>query len=166
MLWWVDLVSNLQMSASSAYCMNFWHFYANKVCLWSSWHDFIASIRIYLQLTERGHLWSTPHEQLCLAQWCCDCWKHFWNSCCGIAFCANIFLCLQYPETFVLLGHFISGNSQKSLEAKSREKCGCSMLTINFWVRNCLVENTLRAGALSCWRLQLLGQSSGLFLHT
>jgi hypothetical protein len=21
-----------------------------------------------------------------LAQWCCHCWKHLWNSCCGIAF--------------------------------------------------------------------------------
>jgi len=25
--------------------------------------------------------WSVVH----LAQQCCHCWKHFWNSCCGIA---------------------------------------------------------------------------------
>jgi len=31
-------------------------------------------------------LWAAMH----LAQWCCHCWKHFWNSCCGIAFSAIV----------------------------------------------------------------------------
>jgi len=44
------------------------------VWLWSSRNDFTASIPVYLQLTERGHLRRTPLEQLCT----------FWNSCCGI----------------------------------------------------------------------------------
>jgi len=32
------------------------------VWLWGSWNDFIARIPVYLQLTGRGCLWSTPLE--------------------------------------------------------------------------------------------------------
>jgi hypothetical protein len=49
-----------------------------------------------------------PWVAMPLAQQCCHCWEHFWNSCCGIAFSAIappfFFLgCLQYPEIFVPL---------------------------------------------------------------
>jgi hypothetical protein len=47
----------------------------------------------------------SPWAAMHLAQWCCHCWQHFWNSCCGMAFSVIItfFWCLQYPEIFILL---------------------------------------------------------------
>jgi hypothetical protein len=44
------------------------------------------------------------------------------------------FGCLQYTETSVLFkADFISGNSQKSVEAKSGEQGGCSISVIDFF---------------------------------
>jgi hypothetical protein len=66
----------------------------------------------------------SPSAAMHLAQWCCCCWKHFWNSCYGIAFSAfaTFSWCLQYPEIFFPFeADFIFGNSQKSLGAKSEE---------------------------------------------
>jgi len=36
-----------------------------EVWLWSYRNDFIAAISVHLQLIQRGHLPSTPLEQLC-----------------------------------------------------------------------------------------------------
>jgi hypothetical protein len=46
----------------------------------------------------------TPWVVLHFARWC-HCWKHLWNSCCGIAFSTVVrfFRCLHYPEIFVPL---------------------------------------------------------------
>jgi hypothetical protein len=58
---------------------------------------------------------------------------------------------------------FIFGNRKKSFGAISGEHYGHSISVIHFWARNCLKESALWDGALSWWRVQLLGQSSGLF---
>jgi hypothetical protein len=49
--------------------------------------------------------WAAMH----LVQRCCLCWKHFWNSCCGIAFSdvVTCFGCLQYYEISVPLRPFL-----------------------------------------------------------
>jgi hypothetical protein len=38
----------------------------------------------------------SPWAAMHLEQGCCHCWKHFWNSCCGIVFSAvvRLFLCI------------------------------------------------------------------------
>jgi len=36
-----------------------------EVWLWRSWNDFFCKMLVYLQLTERDHLQSTPLEKLC-----------------------------------------------------------------------------------------------------
>jgi hypothetical protein len=56
--------------------------------------------------------------------------------------------------------HFIFVNSGKSFRAKWGEQRGCSISIIDFWARNS------SAGASSWWRIETLGQSSGLFLWT
>jgi hypothetical protein len=81
----------------------------------------------------------------------------------------NIFqwLCniLEYSEIFVTLWQLIFGNSQKSFGTKSEDYGVCFISVIDFLVRNCLTESALWAGALSWWRIQSMGQSSGLFLR-
>jgi hypothetical protein len=79
----------------------------HEIWLWSSRNYFIASMTLYLELTERGCLWSTPLEQLCTEP-------------SDVATVGNIFgtlvkwlsvplspfffpVCLQYPELFILL---------------------------------------------------------------
>jgi hypothetical protein len=43
----------------------------------------------------------SPSVAMHLIWWCCHCWKHFWNFCCGIAFSAiTIFGHLHCPEIF------------------------------------------------------------------
>jgi hypothetical protein len=47
--------------------------------------------------SQKCSLWAAVH----FAQWCCHCWKHIWNTCCGIAFSAivtlffNVFIALK-----------------------------------------------------------------------
>jgi hypothetical protein len=78
----------------------------------------------------------------------------FWNSFqCRRHIVSGVF---KYPEIFVHLRQTIFGRSQKSFRVKSWD----------FWVRNCLTESALWAGALSWRRIQSLGQSSGLSLRT
>jgi len=104
-----------------------------------------------------------------LAQQCCHCLEHFWNSYCGIAVSViTFFLCLQYPylNLHSFKADFIFGNSQKSPGAKSGERGWHSISVIDFWGRNCLTESTLQVGTLLRWRIQSLGQTSGTFLHT
>jgi len=43
------------------------------LCLWSSQNNFMASIPVYLQLTDRGYLWSNPWGPKHLPKWCCHC---------------------------------------------------------------------------------------------
>jgi hypothetical protein len=56
----------------------------------STWNNVIASIPIYLHLTEGSPSKYSPWVAMHLAQWCYHFWKHFWNCCCGIAFSAVI----------------------------------------------------------------------------
>jgi hypothetical protein len=60
------------------------------------------------------------------------------------------------------MADFISGNSQKSFRAKSREEGRCCSV-IDISATDCTTESALWAEALSWWRIQSLGQSSGLF---
>jgi hypothetical protein len=131
---------------------------------------FIASlVPVSLQLTERNDLQITPPGAVAhLAQRFGHYWQHFWKSCCGISFSGVVtfFGYLQYLEIFVTLRKtlfFVI--SQKSFGAKSGEQDGCSISVVSFWATNCLNESNLWAGALSWWRIQWLGLSSGLFLR-
>jgi len=42
------------------------HTHTHEIWLWNSWNDFITIIPVFLHLTDRCHLWSTPLEQLCI----------------------------------------------------------------------------------------------------
>jgi len=100
-----------------------------------------------------------------LAQWFCHCWWHFWNSCHGMAFNAVITFFRMSSISWNLgpfKADFIFGNSQKLFKSKSGDQSGYSISVTDFWVRNCSTESILWAGALSWWRIQLLGQTSGL----
>jgi len=78
-----------------------------------------------------------------LAQGCSHCWKHFWNSCCGIFSRAVTFLMSSVPWTLhPFKADFIFGNSQKSRRVKSGEWGGCPISVIEFSARNCMTEST------------------------
>jgi len=87
-----------------------------------------------------------------------------WNSlhCC----CHIFFLCPVSWNLPPFKADFIFGNIQKSFGAKSGEEGGFSFSVTDFWTRNCLTESTLWAEGVSLWRVQSMGQSSGLFLLT
>jgi hypothetical protein len=111
----------------------------------------------------------SPRAAMLLAQCWCHCWKHFWNSCCGLAqFHCHISFWMPSMSWNLhpFKVDFISGNSQKSFRAKSGVQQGYSISENDFWARNYSTESTLLAGVLSWWRIQSLGQRSGLFLHT
>jgi hypothetical protein len=60
--------------------------------------------------------WAARHWAL----WCCHCWKHFWNSCHGIASSAIITLFWMSSTSWNLHpfnADFIFGNSHKSFRA-------------------------------------------------
>jgi hypothetical protein len=86
----------------------------------ASWIQFAPSIPVSLKFPEWCYckhicvltpyregspLKYSPWATTQLTQRYFHCWKHFWNSCCIIAFSAIIefFRCLQYPEIFVIL---------------------------------------------------------------
>jgi hypothetical protein len=139
-----------------------------EMCLWSCRNGFIASlIPVHLQLTERGHLQSTPLEQLCTypddaATVGNISGTLLWNS---FQCCRHIFFSVSSVSWnfHPFKAEFIFCNKQKSFGVKSGEQDMYSISLINFWARNCLTESTLWAGALSWWRIQSFGQSSGLF---
>jgi len=72
-----------------------------------------------------GYWVDTPLEHL--AQWCCHCWKHFWNFYCRVAFSAinKFFRCLHYPEIFIPLRQILFLETAKSfLEPNQRKRVG------------------------------------------
>jgi len=77
-----------------------------EVWLWCSRIEFIATIPVYLPTAywEGSPLKYSPWAAMHLTQQCCHCWKHFWNSCCRIAFMASSHFvrCLQYSEIWSL----------------------------------------------------------------
>jgi len=113
-----------------------------EVWLWSSRNDLIASIPVYLQFTGEGSSSKfSPWAAMHLAQWCCHCWKHFWNSCCGIGISAVFTFFWMSSVSWnhpLSKAGFISWNSQKWIGTKSEEYHGCSISVIDFWARNCL----------------------------
>jgi hypothetical protein len=110
-----------------------------------------------------------PWAAMKLAQRRCHCWTHFWNSCCGVTF-SVVVLFLWMPSVSRNLrpfkAHLIYGKSQKPFEVKSGEYDGCSVSVIDFWAEYFFTESAFWVEALSWWRIQLLDQSSGLFLRT
>jgi len=137
------------------------------VWLWSSRSNFIAGlILVYSQFTERGHLAGIPLEQLYTEPNNAATVRNI----SGTAFRAVVtfFWMSLIPWNFLPCNaDFIFEKSHKSSGSKSGERGGgCSISVIDFWARNCLTESALWAGALSWWRIQSLGQISGLFLRT
>jgi hypothetical protein len=100
----------------------------------------------------------SPWAAMHLSQLCCHCWKQFCSCCCGVAFSVIITFFWMSSVSWGLRhfkAYFISGRSQKSCGAKSREYSVCSISVIDFCARNCLTESALWTGALSWWRIQL-----------
>jgi hypothetical protein len=151
------------MSETKNKNVHLWRRY--EVWLWSSRNNFISSIPVYLQLTERYHSKYSPWAAMHLAQWCCCFWKHYWNSCCRIAFSIVItfLLCFQYPKIFIALRQTSFLETVRSHSEPHQEWGGHSISVLNLQARNSLTESALWVGALSWWRIQLLGQSPGLF---
>jgi len=90
------------------------------IWLWSSRNNVIATTRVHLQLTERGHLRSTPlppWAAMHLAQRCYHFWKHFLE-----LLLWNIFQCRSHIfwtfslslNIHPLKADFISGNRSYS----------------------------------------------------
>jgi 5-methylcytosine-specific restriction endonuclease McrA len=73
-----------------------------EVWLWNSRNDFIASIPLCLRIAEGGGLSSkySPWAAMHVAQRCCHCRKHFWNSCCRIAVSAVVTFFLSVSSFF------------------------------------------------------------------
>jgi hypothetical protein len=74
------------------------------------------------------------------------CWKHFWNSCCGIAFSAVVpfFGCLQNPKIFVTSRQtlFLERATSNS-EPNQGNRVGVPFQQSIFWARNSLIESVL-----------------------
>jgi hypothetical protein len=119
-----------------------------EVWLWSSKNDFTASIPVYQYTSILAAYWQrSPWAAMNLAEWCCQCWKHFWNSCCGIAFSAIITFSWMSSTSWNLYpfkADFIFGNSEKSFRAKQGEQHGCYISVIDLGQklldRECLVR--------------------------
>jgi len=110
---------------------------------WSLWNDFIAIFTAYWEGSSSKY---SPWAALHLAQWCCYCRKHFWNSHCEIAFSAIIiFLCHQYPEIFIPLSQTLFLERARGHSEPNQEYGGYSISVINFLDqklldRECLVS--------------------------
>jgi hypothetical protein len=78
----------------------------------------------------------SPWAAMHLAQWCCHCWKHFWNSCCEITFSAivtfysGVFSILKSSSLYDRLYFW---EQPETFGAKSGEQSGCSISVHEFW---------------------------------
>ena len=99
----------------------------------------------------------------------CHCQKQSWKSFSRIPR-SNVFTLRWMSERSKNLCPFVPffnfGKSQKLQGAKSGEYGGWSIFVMEFLARNLRTLNESCAGALSCWRIHLLGQSLGLLLRT
>jgi hypothetical protein len=139
-----------------------------EVWLWSSRNYFTKLTCMLTACWEGSPSKYFPWAAMHLAQWCCHCWKLFWNSCCWIAFSSFVtffffffFGCLRYPEIFVPLRQtlFVETSRSHSEPYQGNVVSVTFQWTIFFFVRNCLKECALLAETLLWWRIQTLGVS-------
>jgi hypothetical protein len=150
------------------------HFKTSRHCtyelwLWSSRNDFIATIPVYLQLTEYGHLQSTATEQPCtkpndtatigniygtpdveIFQWR----RHIFSM-------TSVSWNLQRFQ-----GRFYIGNSQKSFGANSGEQGGRSFSLIDFGGQKLLDGECLVSWSIVMVENPIVGPKFGRSLRT
>jgi hypothetical protein len=156
-------------SSNAFFFASFALVFTYEVWLWSSQNYFIANISVYLQLTERGHLQSTPLEQLCtypnelpLLETFLDLQLSYSFQCCR-QILLDVFNVLKSSS---LLRHYLFFWKEPDvIRSQVRGMGWVFHLTYRFLVQK-LLDSVLWAGALSLWRIKLLGQSSGPFIRT
>jgi hypothetical protein len=108
----------------------------------------------------------SPSVAMHSAQRCCHCWKHFWNSSCGMTFSAVLtFLYIfNILKSSSLYGRFYFWKQPRVIRSQIRG-IGWVFHFSNPFLGQKLTESVLWAGALSWWRIQSLDQSWGIFLR-
>jgi hypothetical protein len=66
----------------------------------------------------------SPSAAMHLYQWCCHCWKYFWNSWCGIAFSGVVTFPFLDVFNIPKSSDFTYVNSQKSFGANQGNRVG------------------------------------------
>jgi hypothetical protein len=72
-----------------------WRYSTYEVWMWSFWNFYTCMLTACWEGSPSKYSpWATVH----LVEQCCHCWKHFWNSCCRIAFSAVINICMDMMQ--------------------------------------------------------------------
>jgi hypothetical protein len=98
---------------------------ATKFPEWFS-HKRICTLTAYWEESPSKY---SPWAALHWVQRCCDCWKHFWNSCRGIPFNLSFFFWMSLiPWSFYpFKADFIYGNSRKFSKPNQGNMMGVSL---------------------------------------